>query len=205
MSYSEVEICNLALSHVGIAQGITSLESESTEAQQCNLHYEPTRDLLLRSFVWPFARKFRALGLVTESDDEDTVTDWEDQWEFSYRYPSDCLRIIGFLVGNRRDPEKRPHELGADDEGQLIYCDEEDARIAYVSKITDPQRFPDDFAHALAWKLAARLAMPLTGRSELRAQAEAEFDKAMGEARVSALQEEQRDDEPDAEHIRARG
>lgn len=200
MAFSEVQICNLALSHVGISQTISSLTSASNDARMCSLHYEPARDLLLRDFAWPFARKYRALDLVAEAD----AQDWADQWGFAYRYPVDAVRILGFLSAARVDVVTRPLELGNDAQGQLIYTDEADARVAYIAKVTDPNRFPADFVEALAWKIASRIAMPLAVRADLRAQAEEGFRTAIAEAKVSALNERRLDDQPAADHIRAR-
>lgn len=201
MAFSEVQICNLALAHVGISQAIASLESTSNDALQCRLQYGVCRDLMLRDFAWPFARKFRALDLV---DTADGSQDWTDQWTYAYRYPVDAVRILGFLVGNRIDPITRPMELGDDTQGQLIYCDEASARVAYVSHVTNPARFPADFVEALAWKIASRLALPLAARPDLREQAEQAFQRAVAEAKVSALNEREIDDQPAADQLRAR-
>ncbi len=53
---SETSICNIALGRLG-ALRIKNVESDtSLQAIQCRIHYEPTRDALLRSHKWRFAR-----------------------------------------------------------------------------------------------------------------------------------------------------
>lgn len=73
MAVSAVSICNMALSRVGHHTEITASLSENTEAaRQCNLHYEPARDALLRSHPWNFAT--RRTKLITQAEAEKTVT-----------------------------------------------------------------------------------------------------------------------------------
>ncbi len=53
---SETSICNMALGRLG-GKRIEDVEAgTSTQAIQCRLHYEPTRDALQRSHKWRFAR-----------------------------------------------------------------------------------------------------------------------------------------------------
>ncbi len=53
---SETSICNMSLGRLG-ALKIDDVESDgSVQAIQCRLHYESTRDALLRSHKWRFAR-----------------------------------------------------------------------------------------------------------------------------------------------------
>ena len=51
---TEVEICNLALSHVGDSK-ITTLTDANPAARKCNQWYAIARDSLLRSYRWNFA------------------------------------------------------------------------------------------------------------------------------------------------------
>jgi hypothetical protein len=78
---ADVDICNLALSHVGVSTEIANLDTErSKEAQACRRFYEPTREEVLRAFAWPFATRFVDLQLVEEEPN--------DEWAYSYRYPA---------------------------------------------------------------------------------------------------------------------
>jgi len=54
MTTTAVSVCNLALGRIG-ATAIVTLADATAEGVQCNLHYEPTRDALLRSHPWRFA------------------------------------------------------------------------------------------------------------------------------------------------------
>jgi len=89
---SETEICNMALSHIGVGKEIANLDTErSQEASACRRYYENLRDKVLRDFRWPFATKFVELALIEETP---TI-----EWRFSYRYPTDCVKMIRILSG----------------------------------------------------------------------------------------------------------
>ncbi len=201
MSYDAVTIANLALSHCGAQQFITSLDDTTQEAALCNLHYEPCRDAVLGVLHWPFAKRYVALALVEEG----VAQDWSSEWAYVYRYPTDCTRVRRVLTGSRRDPNAVPFELGSDATGRLIYCDSEDALIAYTHRVTDVTIYPDQFCEAVAWKMASRMALPLSARADLAQAAEKQYQMALADAKILALTEERRDVQPDAEWIRARG
>lgn len=71
MAVTEVSICNMALSRVGHTT-ITALSDANDAARQCNLHYEPSRDALLRSHPWNFAVK--RTRLITQAETAKTIT-----------------------------------------------------------------------------------------------------------------------------------
>src|SRR5438046_2758921 len=93
---STTEIANMAISLIGIAKEIANLDSEnSAEAKACRRFFANVRDTVLGDFPWPFATKFATLSLVQ--------TDPNDDWGFSYNYPSDALKIRRILSGIRND------------------------------------------------------------------------------------------------------
>ena len=81
---SKTEIGNLALSHIGIGKEVANIETEqSAEASALRRVYDTALRKTLRDFNWPFARVIADLGLIEE--------DPTDEWDFSYRVPSDCV------------------------------------------------------------------------------------------------------------------
>lgn len=197
---SEVQICNLALSHVGSSKEIASLTENSQEANTCNRFYSQCRDQILRDYRWPFTEKIASLGLVEE--------DPNDEWGYSYRYPTDCIDIIRILSGQRTDTRdtRVSYKLGQDDVGVLIYTDKEDAEINYVAKTENPALFPPDFVMALSFLLAFFIAPRITGGDpfKLGDRALKMFEVYVGRAQANAKNEEQEDVEPDSEFIRSR-
>src|SRR5690606_16046901 len=86
-------------------------------------------------------------------------------WLYTYQYPTDCLRAMYLTYpGNRRPDEKvQPQfKVAYGDGGQVILADVEAAQLAYVVRVEDTGRFPPLFVEALAWKLAAVIAMSIT-------------------------------------------
>lgn len=197
---SQIEIYNLALSHLGIGKEVSIVTERSQEALTLNRFYVPTRDAVLRAFLWPFATKEVALGLIE--------ADPNSEWGFSYRYPSDCLFLRRFLSGIRNDNRQSrvPSKIASDSAGQLIYCDLEDAEVEYTARITDPGLYPADFELALALRLAAAAAPRLTGGDPFKLGAAALdlYRFQIAEAKAAAVSEQQDEEPPESELMRAR-
>ncbi len=201
MASSKTEIANLALSHLGIGKEIGNIDTEkSSEASAIRRFFDIARDQALRDFWWPFAKRYTALGLVEESPN--------DEWGYSYRYPSDALAIRKVLSGIRNDTRQSrvTYEIASDDNGRLIYTDEEDANIKYTALITDVAHYPSDFVQALALRLASYTAPRLTDGDPfgLRETTLRLYIAELGFARSNAVNEEQPDEEPASEYIRFR-
>lgn len=198
---SSTEICNLALSHLGVGKEIANLETEqSQEASACRRYYETARDNTLRDFNWPFATRYAALGLVEEDPNE--------EWDFSYRYPSDCLKLRRILSGTRNDSRQSrvPYQIAQDNTGKLIFTDKDDAEVVYTYRETDPDKFTSDFIMALSFRLANYIAPRLTNGDPFGLGKRA-LDMYSYEISVAAANSynEQQDEEPvDSELIRSR-
>lgn len=198
---TQVGICNQALSLIGVAKEIANIETEkSAEAQACRRFYDDTLDEVLRDFPWPHAMVTTALGLVAE--------DPNDEWKFSYQYPTDCLMAHRILSALR--PETRssriPYKIGYASTGRLIYTDREDAELQYTVRNVDPTTYPPDFSFCLALLLAAKIAPRLTAGDpfSIMNKVMAMYEAQKMRARGNAANEEQPDEEADAEMIRAR-
>ena len=90
MAASKEAICNLALSHLGVAKTITALATGATpESIACNQFYDQALEEVLRATAWPFATAFATLELVKVAP---TV-----EWDYSYRLPADC-RFVRRIV-----------------------------------------------------------------------------------------------------------
>jgi hypothetical protein len=186
---TDVDICNLALSRVR-ADSIGSFTENSQEAVQCNILYALTRDHLLTSFSWGFAKETRALSLTGGTAQE---------WLYEYDYPNNCLRIHYIIPPEsgknivsgtgiatpRIDYEPIPYEVGVGENGsRVILTDYDDAYISYTKSVTDTRLFDPLFVQSLAWLLAIDLAIPLGGDSgaKYRDDAERGYMKSMEQA-----------------------
>lgn len=201
MATSSTEICNFALLHLGQSKRIANLTTEqSKEAGIFRTFYETVRDLVLRDYNWPFATKIADLGLVEENPN--------DEWAYSYRYPSDALMIRRILSGVRNDARntKVAYKIGKDAQGLLIFCDLEEAQLEYTEMVSDVSYFPDDFAMALSYRLAYYAAPAITNGDPFQMQGRMMqmYNGEISKATANSFNEEQPDELPDSEFIRFR-
>jgi len=172
---SEVEICNMALSHLR-AGSINSLTEASLQAQQCKLWYPILRDQLLEDAPWGFAHGLKAMAVLA------SVSIFN--WSYAYQYPSDCLKInrlvlnwesvstdsaiyaqrlaeFGLALPDlKRQVEYEIHNV---DGNRVIAANESELRIDYVKNITDPNIMSTQFRVALSYLLGAAIAAPIVG------------------------------------------
>jgi hypothetical protein len=198
---SDTELCNLSLSHLGIGKEIQDLENEqSQEASACRRFFTSARDATLRDFAWPFATRIVALGLVKENPNS--------EWGYSYRYPSDCVRIRRILSGVRNDRliTKIPYRILSDATARLVYTDKEDAEIEYTVRVTDPMLFSSDFELGFSYRLAFYLAPRLTKGDpfKLGEQALKFYDAEISRAKAAAYNEEFPDIVPETDLLKDR-
>jgi hypothetical protein len=145
---SIVGICNSALIKAG-AEPILSLTENSKAARLCNEQYEKLRDEVLRAHPWNFAIHRVCLARLSVSP----------SFEFAYQYqlPSDCLRVLRMAFAGSTFKI----------EGRSLLTDEPTAKILYIRRELDPQRFDSQFREALAYRIAADLAFPLAASTTL--------------------------------------
>ena len=203
---SKVDVWNMALGHLGVTTTIASPTENTKERKTMSRYYDVALEATLRDRNWPFATKYKNPGLVTDftADDDATL-----EWDYAYRYPTDCLfvrRVMG--NGGRTSAVRVPFRIVSDDTGRLIYTDMEDAKIEYTAKVTDPVKFPPDFMLALSERLAAYAAPSLTrgDSAGLGVRSLELYAIELNIATANALNEDQADqNQPDSEFIRERG
>lgn len=183
---SNADICNMALSHLGIGTELANLNTDDgQEAEACRRFFETVRDMVLRDFAFPFAIRTGALALI---DDEPN-----DEWGYVYRYPSNCLYVRRILSGSRQDSRasRIPFKIEGDDSGRLIYTDQEDAEIEYVVRATNPTRYTPDFVLALSYLLAFHIAPRLARENRnLRLETLELYKQHIANARANAANED---------------
>ena len=177
MTYSApVDICNLALSRLGVDKTITDLETEqSKEARNCRRFYAFCRDLVLQRVVWPFTVKVQALAPLADAD-------LLPGWQYQYDHPSDCLSLLevvpaaevteaaSYYSGASCAPwlEARPARyrfrkaLNTGGNAQVVLADIDDAYAVYSARVTEVGAYPVQLVDLIADRLAMELAMPLT-------------------------------------------
>lgn len=202
MAQSKAEICNVALSHIGVGNTIQDFDQDdSEEAQACRDLYDKALRPTMRAADWPFTRKFAALVLVQ--------LDPTTEWKFEYKYPQDAERIHRILTGSRNPSlqETAPYIIIKGATSASILTDCEDAVMEYFVIETDPSRFTSDFELAFSYKLASFIAPRLAdGDSrQIKLDMERLFAIEVTVAKAAALNEQQREPEPPSDLESARG
>ncbi len=181
MASSVTEICNLALSHIK-RQYIQSLDDNSREAKECKRIYPLLRDSVLGDFPWGFATKHATLALRTDTP--------YGNWTYAYAVPSDCLAIR--KIWNPYSNEifiEFDVAASADLTSKLIMTSQADAVLVYTARVTDTNMFDLAFVDALAWRLAADLAVPLTGDTQVQQAAYQMYTMLLGKAQQKSARE----------------
>jgi hypothetical protein len=160
---SAIDICNLALGHLGDTATVASLDPPegSAQAEHCARFYPIARDALLEMHPWGFATKRAQLAQLG--------TAWPE-WDYAYALPADALSIIAVLPPEASDdysygalgyvPKTFSCEIDADG-AKVIYTDQETAVVRYIGHQADTTKFSPLFTMALSWHLASMLAGPI--------------------------------------------
>ena len=174
---TEVDICNLALAHLGDDATIATIKPPegSAQAEKAARFYPIARDSLLEMHTWNFASKRGALALTT-------VT--LDQWEYAYQAPADLMTPVAIISPSAQNDyatrmsagdtpcvitsnyaptivagQYSPQQFAV--EGAYIYTNQENAVLRYQAYVTDPTLFSPLFINTLSWHLASMLARPV--------------------------------------------
>lgn len=169
---SEVDFCNMALSHIGSDAVVAAIDPPdgSVEAGHCARFYPIARAELIEENAWGFARRRVALAEVTNPS---------DVWAYAYALPSSCLKPLRVLNSNTLSfagfvPPISPYltaseqaafdERGSaefDIENGVLLTNEPNAVLLYLVDVIDTSRFTPSFNSALSYRLASFLAGPL--------------------------------------------
>ena len=174
---TEVDICNLALAHLGDDATIASLSPPegSAQAEKAARFYPIARNTLLEMHTWNFAAKRGNIALTTNS---------LDQWDYAYVAPADMMSPVAIIsptaqndYATRMSAGDTPGGITSnyaptivagqytpqqfEIEGDLIYTNQENAMLRYQAFITDPSLFSPLFVITLSWHLASMLAGPV--------------------------------------------
>jgi hypothetical protein len=170
---SEVEICNLALAHIGDSATVSSIDPPegSSQSEHCARFYPMARDVLLDDHTWSFATRRVVLAELTN---ESTT------WLYAYAVPNDCLDVISILSSTATNdyngtnssqdvyyytsPAYSPQEFAieVDSTGaDVIYTNQADAVCRYTTSVTDTAKFPPLLVMAISYQLASFLCGPV--------------------------------------------
>lgn len=154
---TDVDICNLALAHLGDAANVQSLTPPaSIQAQHCKRFYPIARDAVLARHAWAFNTCRIALS-------ELSGVDVPDAWGFAYGLPDRCLTVLSVYPAGTED-DSTVYEFTTEtlhDGTPAIFTDVEEAYARYTVRVENPGVFPPLVVNAIARLLASHLAGPL--------------------------------------------
>lgn len=174
---SEVDICNLALSHLGDNATVATINPPdgSAQADHCARFYPMARDALLEMHTWDFTVSRMALALLSTN---------AAGWAYTYAAPSNVLSLISILDPAAPDdysaatppsslyeapilavgqysPQPFQAEIDETTGADIILTNQVNALARYSKRVTDTTKFSPTFVRALTWLLASELAGPV--------------------------------------------
>jgi len=157
MSWSKIDICNMALAKAGHSQLINSLDYSGgstavpQEVQMCLLYWGLAFEATARSHPWNC--------LLRQADISASITT-APAFGYSYAYslPADYLGWLRF-----EDPDVTYRRVG-----RTIHTDETDVDIWYVARTEDTDLYDPLFVEALVMRLAAHLVPAFQGENSLQ-------------------------------------
>lgn len=198
---SKTEMCNFALSHLGVSLEISDVETErSAEASACRRFIDQVIDEVMRDFEYPFSVKYQSLSLIESSPNT--------EWDYSYMYPSDCSKFKKILSGTRNDSRQSriPYLIAGDGSDRIIFTDESTAVAKYIRNVTDVSIFPADVVQTISLLLASYISPRLlTGDPfKMGERAFRLYILRRATSEANALNEQQDEEDVDSEFIRSR-
>lgn len=180
-----LSVCNRALLAIGSRVQISDLNEGSTQANACNLLFQPTFEQLARAAYWNCLRQQKTLTLLAAAPGTPENTDGTalpyppNPWLYSYTLPSDNLQAR-FIIptfppqGSGQNPPISPAMIGAPcfipdqsipfrvaidstDNIPIVLTNQSQAQLVYTVNQPNPQLWDSMFQGAMVASLAAYL------------------------------------------------
>ena len=142
MAWTQSEICNMALSNLGLANNVTSIDDPETQTEKI---FEQYYQLVLNKVLKRERPQFAIY------DETVTPTEFADG-SLHYIVPSYALEVL--RINGQTQGWTIEH-------GEIVFLDWlpkgdalENIEIKYVRALTDTGLFPEEFVELFAWELA---------------------------------------------------
>jgi hypothetical protein len=167
-----ITTCNLALGELRTAS-IIDIAEDTVEARECARYYPICLRILLERHDWSFANRRAALAELADNDRA-------AEWAHAYFLPTGCATPLRLVAADGYAPDFIV-------ENRILYTQLGNAVLEYAANDLADSEMPGLFVDALAYALAARLAVPIRDSREMKGQllqqAEISFQRAVAEDR----------------------
>jgi hypothetical protein len=168
-------IINIAAVGLGV-EPVSSSDDDVKIANLARVRWDTVRRAVLRDHPWNCASRRVALVKLTAAP----AYGYANQ----FALPDDCLRV---LEVENNDAQYRVENLKG--QGAVLLTDAPTVSIVYIADIDDPTLFDAALTEALGAKLAAVLALNLTGSQATADAKTREYGLTLGNARSIDAQE----------------
>ncbi len=169
---SNIAICNNALRRLG-ALPIASFSDNTGRSDACRDLYDPTRRLLLRSFLWNFA----CSRVILAADSDAPAFEFNNQ----FTLPADFVRVVKLYNANMA------YQIEA---GKMLTNNPAPLQLKYIADTTDTTLMDDLFVEALVLLLAIKLGWTLTGEGFNPGPLSAELKEQLSMAKLVDSQDQ---------------
>lgn len=154
---SQTKIINIALALLGEPE-IADIDDEGYPAQLARTMYAATRDAVLEEFTWNFATTSTSISKIADTP--------QYEFESAYPVPENYLRV--YSINGDREMDWRVEMVN----NQLCIVTSLDSPIAlrFIYRQLDVTQYTATFIAALAARLAAEWATPLSKDKSLAEQ-----------------------------------
>jgi hypothetical protein len=187
-----VDVANAALALLG-QDAIVAFGDRTKAGDLVRRFYRQAIDATAKAYDWPFARVYLPLSQIPAP-----VND--KGWVCAYTYPADIYdvrRITQAFPGE--DTRFQIRRYGDGNTDRIILSNKANATFVCTAYINDASEYPVEFINAASARLAAMLALPVTGKAEIANAMAEHAAREMAMAIASMQQTEQSDmgSEPD--------
>jgi len=160
-----LDIYNLALSHIGQKPVANTTDETQPEILACNTHFPSARDSVLAQIAFPF--NSAPIELVAHANIDSASI---PGWGCFYTYPASTLAVWEvYSSANATTAVEKDFEVRyLPALSNKFICTDETSAYANTSYlVTDYTLWDDRFIEAVSFKLAASIAIPITGDKDL--------------------------------------
>lgn len=168
MAQSETDIINDALIELG-QELISNRSDPNKRARMANMKFDGNRDRVLRLHRWNSSIRRAQLSPL--------ATGPLFTYTNAFQLPTDFIRLSS--LDNLNIQFKIEHGV----DGKVIVSDESTINLIYIARITDVTQMDDLLTDTISARLAAGLAIALTGSREKRNDMIAIFNERLADAR----------------------